>query len=154
MAAVKTKAKKTMAKKASNLLANKGLKRLAAKELREKLSKSKKPVFILLDNEKFEISEEERRQFIQALVQGSNLKSSVEENEDLSTQDVADLLNVSRPYVVKLIDTNKLKSFKVGVHRRVLRSVALEFREKMRNEQNESLDKLAEETQKLGLEFK
>lgn len=154
MAVVKAKAKKTMTKKASNLLVNKGLKRIAAKELREKLSKSKKPVFILLDNEKFEISEEERRQFIQALVQGAKPESSVEENEDLSTQEVADLLNVSRPYVVKLIDTNKMKSFRVGVHRRVLKSVALEFREKMRNEQGEVLDKLAEETQKLGLEFK
>lgn len=40
-------------------------------------------------------------------------------SKEFSTQEAADYLNVSRPYVVKLIDENKLKATKVGTHRRI-----------------------------------
>jgi excisionase family DNA binding protein len=72
----------------------------------------------------------------------------------MTTQGVADLLNVSRPFVVKLIDDGKLNSFKVGNHRRVREVDALEYRKEMRSEQKHALDELAEETQSLGIKFK
>ncbi len=69
-------------------------------------------------------------------------------------QEVADLLNVSRPFVIKLIETRQLKAFKVGSHRRVLKAETLAFRQKMRNQKNEALDALVAGTERLELDFK
>lgn len=155
MKLAKTKPKRAPVKKSHNILAERGLKKLRSHDLREKLAKSKQPVFILLDNEKYEIpAGGERVQFLEALFEAADLRTAQKEGNVLTTQEVADLLNVSRPYVVKLIEDGKLKSFKVGSHRRVNEIDAIEFRKKMRNVQNEALDQLAEETEKLGLEFK
>lgn len=106
----------------------KGLKKIKTQELSQKLAKSDSPVVILFGKEKFEISENVKKQFIDALIDVANLSSAKKEGSILSTQEVADLLNVSRPYVVKLIDSKKLKAFEVGRHRRVYEADALEFK--------------------------
>lgn len=155
MKAVKIKQKKTSSKKSQAILVETGLKKLRDQEVRERLTKSKKPVFIIFDNERFEIpAGSERKQFLKAFFEAFDLKSTQNEGDILTTQEVADFLNVSRPYVIKLISEGQLKSFNVGTHRRVYEFDAIEYRKKMRNEQSEALDKLAEETENLGIEFK
>jgi excisionase family DNA binding protein len=105
-------------------------------------------------NEEYQIPKSEQKLFVEAFLETMDLKDAQKSGAVLSTQEVADLLNVSRPFVVKLIETQQLKSFNVGSHRRVLEVDALAFRQKMRNEKNVALDTLAKETEKLGLEFK
>lgn len=70
---------------------------------------------------------------------------------ELTTQQAADLLNVSRPHVVKLLDQGVLKGHKVGTHRRVYASDVQEFKRQRVFEQRAAADKLTVLSDELGL---
>lgn len=73
------------------------------------------------------------------------------QNAELTTQEVADYLNVSRPYVVKLIEDEKLPARKVGTRRRVAFEHLLRYDEQQRAQSRAALDELARIDQELGL---
>ncbi|MHC5540640.1 helix-turn-helix domain-containing protein [Singulisphaera rosea] len=70
---------------------------------------------------------------------------------ELSTQQAADILNVSRPYVAKLVDEGALPARKVGPHRRLLLSDVLAYKDAMYAKQVKSMEELAALTEDLGL---
>lgn len=75
----------------------------------------------------------------------------VPQSHELTTQDVANLLNVSRPFVVKMIEGNRMKCRKVGRHRRIEMSEAMRIRDEMRSESQDGLKELAETSNEFGL---
>lgn len=78
---------------------------------------------------------------------------SQEDKEWLSSQQAADLLNVSRPFIVKLMDEKKIPSFKVGKHRRIFKSDLLSYKELSLKERRAILQKLVDEAQELDMGY-
>lgn len=68
-------------------------------------------------------------------------------DEEVTTQEAAALLNVSRPHVIKLLDEEKIPHRLVGSHRRVRVEDILDYGEAMRRGGKKALDELASEAQ-------
>lgn len=77
----------------------------------------------------------------------------VPEDAELTTQQLADMLFVSRPFAVKLLENGELPFRKVGKHRRVLVEDARRYKEQLDNKRLDTLNKLAAQAQKLDLGY-
>ena len=71
--------------------------------------------------------------------------------QEIGTQEAADLLGVSRPFLVKLLDALGIPSRKVGVQRRVLLVDILAYLQREKDARRKVLVEFAEEGQRLGL---
>ena len=74
-------------------------------------------------------------------------------NAELTTQQAADFLNVSRPHVVALMESNELKHRKVGTHRRIEFTELQRFHAASQVQRKAALDELTREAQELGLGY-
>ena len=69
----------------------------------------------------------------------------------MTTQEAADFLNVSRPYLIRLLEEGKIPFRLVGEHRRVLKNDVYTYDIKITSEREKILDELAAEGQAMGL---
>ena len=88
-------------------------------------------------------------QLLGQLAEG-NAVTIVPVHAELSTQQAADLLNVSRPFVVKLIDQGAIPHTMVGTHRRVRAADVVKYQRERATRTRSDLDELAELGQELG----
>jgi len=69
----------------------------------------------------------------------------------LTTQEAADLLGVSRPTLIKLLEDGKIPFEQPGRHRRIRLDDLLAYRDRRRKERSKTLDELVQQTEALGL---
>lgn len=72
---------------------------------------------------------------------------------ELSTQQAADLLNVSRPHLVKLLESGIIPFRKVGRHRRVMLKDIIKYGTNLEKEREDQLQFLSNQAQELNLGY-
>lgn len=95
------------------------------------------PVFLLLER------------IIEVLASGDAL-TVVPVGKELTTQQAAHILNVSRQYVVRLLEEGELPHSKTGTHRRVRMEDVLAYKRQRDRARMASLDELSQLSQDFG----
>jgi excisionase family DNA binding protein len=72
-------------------------------------------------------------------------------NAELTTQQAADLLNISRPTLIRFLDEGKIEFHKVGTHRRIPFKSAMAYKRKIDEERRGALAELVAFDQELGI---
>ena len=88
---------------------------------------------------------------IVGLMQQGKAVSIVPFTQELTTQQAAELIGVSRPFLVKLLEAGKIAFHQAGTHRRVYLKDLLEYKQQRDRDRHEALDRMAREAEADGL---
>lgn len=70
---------------------------------------------------------------------------------ELTVQEAADMLNISRPSLIQLLDEGKIEYRRVGTHRRVRFEALMKYKRQVDEERRNALQELAAYDQELGI---
>lgn len=90
------------------------------------------------------------RQVVHAMASGKTI-TLAPHNRELTTQQAADILNVSRPFLIKLLEEDKIPYIKVGKHRRIRYQDLIAYKEVRDQKRSQLLDQLVQMTEDAGL---
>jgi excisionase family DNA binding protein len=90
------------------------------------------------------------RQMVHELLQGNSV-TIVPIHKELTTQEAADILNISRQYLVELLEAQAIPYSKVGTHRRIRLGDLMNYKNDRDAKRQEGLSKMTKKSQKLGL---
>jgi excisionase family DNA binding protein len=62
-------------------------------------------------------------------------------------------LNVSRPYLIRLLEEGKIRFHKVGSHRRIRFDDIVDYKEERTRKSNDALQALADQAQEIGMDY-
>jgi len=82
-----------------------------------------------------------------------NAISLIPIHHELSTQQAANILNVSRPHLIKLLEERKIPFHKVGAHRRVLAKDVMSYKDEIDKQRQKTLEELTAVSQELDMEY-
>jgi excisionase family DNA binding protein len=89
---------------------------------------------------------------VASMAQG-NAVSIVPIHHELTTQQAAELLNVSRPHLVKLLETEQIPYHKTGSHRRIYFQDLIRYRDVRDAERRKALEQLTRKSAEYGLDY-
>jgi len=89
---------------------------------------------------------------VAAMAQG-NAVSIVPVHHELTTQQAAELLGVSRPHLVKLVDAGEIPHHKTGSHRRIYFEDLMRYRDARDAQRAAALRELTRKSAEYGLEY-
>jgi excisionase family DNA binding protein len=91
-------------------------------------------------------------EILEAMAAGRGV-TLIPENAELTTVQAAGLLNVSRPFLIKLLDERIIPHRLVGRHRRVLMDDVMAYKNKIDRDREAVLDELAADAQQHNMGY-